>query len=252
MHLLYDTENPKAVDLHSFLAERINLKDGDENICIVLGGDGFMLRSIRSHYRAETVFLGLNCGAVGFLLNEVPTERDAVVESIQEEKFSIRNFPRIEMACTDLSGQSHSAAAVNDIYLERMTGQTVHFRLQINEITVIEKLVCDGIILSTALGSTAYNFSASGAVCHPNLGIISVTPICPHSPRLGSVILPIESTIELEALSPENRQAQAVADGVVFQNVVRMSVTCAAEGVQLAFLDGHDYTAAMFQKVLLV
>jgi NAD+ kinase len=252
MKILHDTENPKAVRLFNTLRRHLSARDGGEHLNLVLGGDGFMLHAIRNHYHPDVAFLGLNCGSIGFLLNEVPREPKALVPMIRERQFGIRKFPRIQMKVRDLDGRTHRAAAINDIYLERMTGQSCHLRLDVDGITMVEKMVCDGIIVSTALGSTAYNVSASGPVCHPSLEIVCVTPICPHSPRLSPVVLSLSSTISMDVLHPERRLAQAVADGVVFPNVVEMTVTPSRGKVSLAFLDGHDYTSAMIHKVLRV
>ncbi|MBI2194970.1 MAG: NAD(+)/NADH kinase [Planctomycetes bacterium] len=219
---------------------------------IILGGDGFMLRCLRESYQPDRVFLGLNCGSIGFLLNDVPPNLDALIAQLRGGRYRIQKFPRMEMEAVDLSGNEHHATAVNDIYLERMTGQTCHLRLEIDQITVVNRLVCDGVILSTALGSTAYNFSASGFVCHPSLKVMCVSPICAHSPRLSPVILPLGSRLLLEVISPEKRKAQAVADGVAVPHVASMTVTPCREEVQMAFLEGHDYTAAMLHKVLTV
>jgi NAD+ kinase len=252
MRILHDTHNPKAAKLHEALGKRLAVDDRDDGVLLVLGGDGFMLRAIRENYRPERAFLGLNCGSIGFLLNNVPDDLSGLAETLRNKRFSIRKFPRIAMEALDCDGKGHEATALNDIYVERMTGQTCHLRLEIDGFTVVERLVCDGVVMSTALGSTAYNFSASGPVCSPSLRTMCVTPICPHSPRLSSVVLPLDSTVFLEVLSPTRRTVEAVADGVAVPNIASMTVTPADQDVQLAFLEGHDYTAEMIHKVLTV
>jgi len=252
MQILHDVHNPRAVKLYEALVGLLEPGGTHPNGFLVLGGDGFMLRSIRENYQPDAVFLGLNCGSVGFLLNAVPDRIPGLAELIRDGRFSIRKFPRIAMDATDCEGNPHEAAALNDIYLERMTAQTCHLRLEIDGITVVEKLVCDGVVMSTALGSTAYNFSASGPVCSPSLRAMCVTPICPHSPRLSSVVLPLDSTVFVEVLSASRRQAQASADGIVFSNIESLRVEPTKQDVQLAFLEGHDYTAEMIHKVLRV
>jgi len=252
MQILHDAHNPRAVKLYGELVGLLKPEETPANDFLVLGGDGFMLRAIRENYQPDAVFLGLNCGSVGFLLNAVPDSIPGLAEMIRDGRFSIRKFPRLAMSATDCEGGSHEAAALNDIYVERMTGQTCHIRLEIDGITAVERLVCDGVVMSTALGSTAYNFSASGPVCSPSLRTMCVTPICPHSPRLSSVVLPFDSTVFVEVLSASRRQAQASADGVVVSNIESMKVKPADQDVQLAYLEGHDYTAEMIHKVLRV
>ena len=252
MQILYDSDNPRAAELYECLKAPLSSEDTGPETFLVLGGDGFMLRSLRERYHPGAVFLGLNCGSVGFLLNAVPEDLPELVGKIRAKSFSIRKFPRIAMEVADQEGRTHRATAVNDIYLERTEGQCCHLRLVVDGIPVVERLVCDGIITSTALGSTAYNFSASGPVCHPSLRVLCVTPICPHSPRLRSVVLPLSSTISIEVLDPARRKAQALADGITFENITALTVTQSQEEVQLAFFDGHDYTAEMIHKVLTV
>ncbi|MDA1142655.1 MAG: NAD(+)/NADH kinase [Planctomycetota bacterium] len=251
MKILYDEENTKAASLHGFLAGRLNI-EGDDQVNIVLGGDGFMLRSVREHYSPDAVFLGINCGSVGFLLNNLPQDLEELVRRLQSKSYSVQSFPRIRTHAEGLDGQTWEAAAINDIYLERMVPQANHLRIVINEITVVEKMVCDGMVFATALGSTAYNFSAAGPACHPSLKVLCATPICPHTPRLHPAVLPLDSTIQLEVLDPLKRRAQAVADGVVFPNVLRLTITLDPREVKLAYFEDHDYTAQMIEKVLAV
>ncbi|MDP6505842.1 MAG: hypothetical protein QF886_19630 [Planctomycetota bacterium] len=251
MKILYDEENPKAASLHEFLAERVDL-EGDEHVNIVLGGDGFMLRAVREHYSSDAVFLGINCGSVGFLLNNLPEDSEELVCRLQSKSYTIRSFPRIRTHAQSIDGQTWEAAAINDIYLERMVPQAIHLRIMIDEITVVEKMVCDGMVFCTALGSTAYNFSASGPACHPSLRVLCATPICPHTPRLSPAVIPLESTIQLQVLDPLKRRAQAVADGIVFPNVSHLTITLDPSEVKLAYFEDHDYTTEMIEKVLAV
>ena len=144
------------------------------------------------------------------------------------------------------------ALAVNDVYLERMSGQTAHLRIEIDGVHVVERLVCDGIIASTALGSTAYHFSASGHACHPGVRAIHLTPICPHSPRLTPLTLPAEAKIAIEVLGSDKRPVRAVADGVGHPNISRIEIERADVDVRLAFLDGHNFTTTLVEKILRV
>ena len=186
-----NTNNPVARVLSERLRERVNFDDLPDDLCVVLGGDGFMLETIRE-VGASHVFLGINAGRVGFLLND-PEDFESTVEALESQLWTVHTFPRLNMrAEPSKDGTVMNALAVNDVYLERMSGQTAHLQIEIDGVRVVDRLVCDGIIASTALGSTAYHFSASGHACHPGVRAIHLTPICPHSPRLTPLTLPAD------------------------------------------------------------
>ena len=249
--LRIDVHNPVANALSERLMARINFDTLPDELCVVIGGDGFMLESIRT-VGAGHVFLGLNAGRVGFLLNDAE-DFEATIEAIEGQQWDVHTFPRLAMRATHNNNEPTSEAmAVNDVYLERMSGQTAHLQIEINNVPVVNRLVCDGIIASTALGSTAYHFSASGHACHPGVRAIHLTPICTHSPRLAPITLPANAHIAIDVISPEKRPVRAVADGVAHPNVSRIEVQRADVDVRLAFLDGHDFTATLVEKILRV
>ncbi len=246
-----DPNNPVAGALRDRLADRIDFTRLPEELCLVLGGDGFMLETIRAEGPGR-VFLGLNAGRVGFLLND-PEDFEATIEAIEGHAWTVHTFPRLAMRAIPADGGPEmKALAVNDVYLERMSGQTAHLRITIDQVEVVDRLVCDGIIASTALGSTAYHFSASGHACHPGVRAIHLTPICPHSPRLAPLTLPAEARIAFDVIQSDKRPVRAVADGVGHQNVARIEIERADVDVRLAFLDGHDFTATLVEKILQV
>ena len=246
-----DPQNPVARALHDRLMDRIDLARLPDELCLVLGGDGFMLETIRKQGPGR-VFLGLNAGRVGFLLND-PEDFESTIEAIEANAWTVHTFPRLAMRAIPANAtEPMEALAVNDVYLERMSGQTAHLRITIDRVEVVDRLVCDGIIASTALGSTAYHFSASGHACHPGVRAIHLTPICAHSPRLAPITLPAEATIAFDVVQPEKRPVRAVADGVGHPNVARIEIQRADVDVRLAFLDGHDFTATLVDKILRV
>lgn len=250
MPLIYDELSHKATFIYRFLHERLATVALPPHLYVVIGGDGFMLQCVRNHYAPERIFLGLNCGRLGFLLNELPEELETLPERLLSPSLRISTFPRIRMRAQDVAGNHHEALALNDIYLERMTGQTCHLKLQINGTVVVHELVCDGMIFSTALGSTAYTFSAGGIPCHPSLQVIGITPICPHVPRMTPLVFPLSSTVEACVLSIERRRVRAVVDGVDFNEISHLSVSDANSPVQLAFFQEHDFTGTLVRKVL--
>ena len=227
-----NTANAAAKVLHERLAERIDFRELPEDLCLVLGGDGYMLQSIRE-VGASHVFLGINAGRVGFLLND-PEDFEAMVEALEHRAWTVHTFPRLRMLAYSADDDAPTEAlAVNDVYLERMSGQTAHLQIEIDHVRVVDRLVCDGIIASTALGSTAYHFSASGHACHPGVRAIHLTPICTHSPRLAPITLPAEARIAIECMGADKRPVRAVADGVGHPRVRRIEIERADVDVRL-------------------
>lgn len=243
--ILADPRNPGAQSLAAALQKRG--VEGDE-IAIVIGGDGFMLQSIHEHGN-NFIYLGLNAGHIGFLLNDVD-DLDVVVDAIERRAWTTVGFPVLEGIVHRADGTITRARALNDLYLERASGQMARLALYIDGICAVESLSADGIVVSTALGSTAYNFSAGGPACHPSLRVLTVTAICPHRPRLPPFVLPQTSVARVEVIHPDRRPVRAVADGRDIDEVVALDIHVLPDEVQLAYLEGHDFTACMFRKIL--
>jgi NAD+ kinase len=261
-----DRKNARARDLADFLCAARVEAELPEDICLVLGGDGTMLRAIRELGPAF-LFLGLNCGRVGFLLNEYE-EPSVVLRRLVDREWSSLPFPRLRLSAW---GPPHETAiapggvgeaapdrrppltgfAVNDVYVERMTAQSSNLRVHIDGALVVERLACDGLVVSTSLGSTGYALAAGGPACHPRLRGMLITPICAHRPRLGPLLVPQDARVEVVPVDAHRRPVRAVADGVDFHAVTRLLVEDARSDVRLAFFNDHDFTSTMFRKVLL-
>lgn len=246
--LAVDPNNPRAAEIVRTLSEHVDLTSLAPDLCVVAGGDGFLLSTIRER-GSRTTYLGINAGRLGFLLNDVG-EPGPVAEQLRRQAWSVTAFPRLRVTAERTDGTTVTALAVNDLYMERATGQTAHLQVAINGDIVVSRLICDGMLVATALGSTAYSYSAGGVPCHPLVRTVLVTPIAPHVPRLTPMALPTDAVVELTALDIHRRPVRAVADGVDLGPVVRMRVEDAGDEIRLAFLESHDFTRAMFRKVL--
>lgn len=246
-----DPRNPRAAELFEALRPHLDPADLPDELCLVVGGDGWMLRCIREN-GPGLVYLGLNAGNLGFLLNEVRPllEPAGLAAALRERRWLVQSFPRLGLDAWGDDGPPRHAEAVNDVYVERSSGHTAHLRLVINGLCVVERMVCDGLIVATGLGSTAYSFSAGGVPCHPLVRAVHVTPICPHTPRLSPFTLMEDARIEIEILHPERRPARVVSDGVDHGAAVRLCVARVEQDVRLAFLEGHHFTTALIQKIL--
>ena len=246
--ILVDPMNPTARRLEAKLLERFDPSDLPDDVHIVVGGDGFMLRSVSAHgYNAR--YVGLNAGRIGFLLNDV-TDWDAAAKTLREATWTEHAFHVLQASLEFDDGTTLLTQAINDVALERSTGQTAHLKVAINGALVVERLVSDGIIVSTALGSTAYTVSAGGPACHPSLQLLAVTPICPHHPRLAPFLLPDSVSARIDVLDAHRRPVRAVADGRTHDGVTGCTISAHPDKVRIGWLSAPDFTQRMVTKIL--
>ncbi len=242
-----DPQNPRAVSYREELARRVPEDIGGDDLVVVIGGDGFLLQTVARLGLARR-YLGINAGHLGFLLNDVD-DWDRLAERLVGGRFVETRFPVLSAAMHRSTGEVVVDFAINDVYLERMTSQTVRLRVSIDGDTVVDPLVADGVILSTAVGSTAYAFSAGGPAIHPAMRVIGVTPICPHQPRLSSMVLPASSVVQVDVQNAERRPVRCVADGRGVDAVVRVDVRLGPAEATLCHLEGHAPTLRMVHKL---
>ena len=243
-----DQRNPKAVERGRLLSGLLDLNSLPERVCVVLGGDGHMLRVIHEQ-GPEWTYMGLNCGRVGFLLNEAD-DLAAFAQALLQVDYQVREVPRLRATGQTRKGSSAIGLAINDVYLERMTGQTAHLRVLVDGTEVVERLVCDGLIVATALGSTAYSLAAGGPACHFSLQLTELVAIAPHKPRLPPILLPREACITMEVQDADRRPVRMVCDGRDHDDVVQVQIDDSGSPVRLAFLRDHDPTGALISKLV--
>ncbi len=195
----------------------------EAEVLVALGGDGFMLHTLHQMLesgRPRPVF-GMNRGTVGFLMNDWRLDR--LAERIKGAK-AIRVAP-LEMTAQTISGESFTHAAINEVSLLRETRQTAKIEVSVNGRTAMPEIACDGILVATPAGSTAYNLSAGGPILPLQAKMLALTPISPFRPRRWSgAILPDDTCICFKVLDPENRPVSAVADQLEVRDVTQVDV----------------------------
>jgi NAD+ kinase len=196
---------------------------GSAETLVALGGDGFMLETLHHMLDAgctKPVF-GMNRGTVGFLMNEWRIDR--LAERIAAAK-PIRVAP-LEMRATTVTGETFVHAAINEVSLLRETRQTAKIEISVNGRVALPELACDGVLVATPAGSTAYNLSAHGPILPLAAKMLALTPISPFRPRRWSgAILPDDTAVCFRILEAENRPVSAVADQIEVRDVARVEV----------------------------
>jgi len=191
------------------------------DVIVALGGDGFMLQTLREMMGAGKQIYGMNRGTVGFLMNEYREEglRERISEAIAE---TIRP---LEMTVVDEWGKTSKALAINEVSLLRQSYQAAKICIAIDGKVRLEELICDGVMVATPAGSTAYNLSAHGPILPLDAPLLALTPVSPFRPRRWrGALLPNQSTVEFEILEPEKRPVNAVADHTEIKSVRTVSV----------------------------
>ena len=205
------------------LSAKHEFVDAEEaDVIIALGGDGLMLHGMHKFLAAGKPIYGLNCGTVGFLMNRIEGERDLAERVASAEETHV--YP-LKMTAKTTDGQQHEMLAFNEVSVIRYSNQTANLQLTINGVVRIPKLVCDGILVSTPMGSTAYNLSAHGPILPIGSNVLALTPVSPFRPRRWhGALLPREAVVELTNLDPSKRPLGASADFHEVRDVVSLVV----------------------------
>lgn len=201
-----------------------NFVDPNEaDAIIALGGDGFMLQTLHGmleNHKILPVF-GMNLGTVGFLMNE--WRLDGLDQRLERAK--VYKVNPLRMLATTVSGEQIALPAINEVSLLRETRQTAWLEVSVDNRVVIPELVCDGALVSTPAGSTAYNLSAQGPILPLGCGLVALTPISPFRPRRWrGAILPERTKVKLRVVDPVKRPVSAVADQREVRDVASVEI----------------------------
>ncbi len=213
-------------DTAQLALKRLSQRYGNSQIhnadfVVCLGGDGFMLEALHKVLDRSLAIYGMNYGTVGFLMNAA-NEED-LLRRLENAQPSVLH--PLHMTATTTSGAVRSALALNDVFLFRQTRQTSRIKIEIDGRTRLEELICDGIIVSTPAGSTAYNLSAHGPIVPLSSNILPLTPISAFRPRRWrGALLPSTAVVKLTLLDTEKRSTAAVADFTEIRDVAEVVV----------------------------
>lgn len=196
------------------------LPEQAEVIC-ALGGDGFMLSTLHRYGALNLPVFGMKLGSVGFLMNHYHQEN--LVERLRNTECSV--LKPLEMQVLTESGTQHTILAYNEVSLLRQTRQAARIEVALNGQVRLDELVCDGILVATPAGSTAYNFSAMGPILPLGSAVIALTPIAPFRPRRWrGAILRADTQVKLRVLDPYKRPVSVTADSHEVRDVTEVNI----------------------------
>jgi NAD+ kinase len=191
------------------------------DVIVALGGDGMMLQTMHRHLNSRIPIYGMNRGSVGFLLNDYDEMK--LVERLEAAETTV--IHPLRMTAHDRRKATHEALAINEVSLFRQIYQAAKLKIAVDGKVRMDELICDGVLVSTPAGSTAYNLSAHGPILPINAPLLAMTPISPFRPRRWrGALLPASSTIEFRVLEPEKRPVAAVADAFEVRDVAHVVV----------------------------
>ncbi|MEO0637855.1 MAG: NAD kinase [Pseudomonadota bacterium] len=209
------------------------------DVVVALGGDGFMLQTIHQTFDSKLPIFGMNKGTVGFLMNnyspeDLPGRLSAAIHT---------DISPLRMVATDKDGVEHSALAINEVSLLRQSYQAARLDIHVDGHRRMEGLVCDGVLVSTAAGSTAYNYSAHGPILPIDAQLLALTPVSPFRPRRWrGALLPQRVAITIDVVEATKRPVNAVADHFEVKSVHRVEVSqCKSNSARLMFDHNHSW-----------
>lgn len=236
-----------ATDAFDMLVKRYGNHPPEEaDVIVALGGDGFMLQTLHATQHLDIPVYGMNRGSVGFLLNEY--QRDGLPDRIAQAEMAVLNPLRMRAWRSD--GSVHEALAINEVSLLRQGAQAAKLRVIVDGRERLAELVCDGAMISTPAGSTAYNYSAHGPILPIASDVLALTPVAAFRPRRWrGALLPKHARIQFEVLEPQKRPVMADADSRSVRNVVRVEILSVNEiAHKILFDPGHGLEERLIRE----
>jgi NAD+ kinase len=216
------SDRPEAQEARDRLTSRYgSTPENEADVIVALGGDGFMLETLHTVMERRTPVFGMNRGSVGFLMNDY--EEEGLLERLADAGRAV--IHPLQMDAWTETGQVHSGLAINEVSLLRQTRQSAKLRISVDDRVRLEELSCDGCLVATAAGSTAYNLSAHGPIIPLDSRVLALTPISAFRPRRWrGALLPHQAKVCFEILEADKRPVSATADNFEVRRVVKVDV----------------------------
>jgi NAD+ kinase len=221
IHVIADSSPNAQAAKRSIIKKYKNYPINDSDVFSVLGGDGFMLASLKKYQKHKIPFYGMNKGNRGFLLNRFD-EKDLINKI---NKANIAELHPLEMYAKNKNGKIKTAIAVNEVSVFRETRQAAKLEIKIDNKVRMKEIICDGTLVATPAGSTAYNLSARGPVLDLESNLLALTPISPFKPRAWrGASINNNAKVSIKNLDPKKRPVSVVADNVEFRHVLNVNI----------------------------
>ena len=198
-----------------------SIEPDEADVIVPLGGDGFMLETLHAHLALALPIYGMNLGTVGFLLNAYGVEglEERIGRAQRVQLYPLRMQARLG------DGELVEAIGINEVSIYRETRQAARLRIAIDGVDRLPELICDGVLVATPAGSTAYNLSAHGPIIPLGANLLALTPISPFRPRRWrGALLPSQSRFRIDTLDPGKRPVSAVADFTEVRDIVSVEI----------------------------
>lgn len=214
-----------------------HFSEEEADVIVALGGDGAMLDTLRRRFDDGKPVYGMHQGTVGFLMNDYHT--DGLIERIEAAERA--TLSPLRMQATDLNGTVHRAMAINEVSLLRQTAQSARLKIIVDGRVRMEELVCDGLMVATPAGSTAYNLSAHGPILPIGAKLLALTPVSAFRPRRWrGALLKAEARVDIEVVAPDRRPVSASADNEEVRDIIKVTVeTDPSRTLKVLFDPGH-------------
>ena len=221
MNKIISDKNSKSQKIKSFLLKKLKNNKLKINFFIVIGGDGFMLKTLKKNIKSSRVFYGINSGNYGFLMNKFSSKN--IIKNLFKAKMI--SISPLEMKVITKNGISKKYLAINEVSILRQSRQAASLQVISGKKYIIKKLISDGILVSTPAGSTAYNMSVNGPILSLNSKKLSVSPISAFRPRRWrGKIISDKSIVQIKNLNSLKRPVSAVADNIEIRNAKRIII----------------------------
>ena len=227
------SDQPEAQSALSRLQQRYgNVRPEQADIIVALGGDGFILHTLHAHLASQTPIYGMNRGSIGFLMNgynedDLPERLDQAVST---------TLHPLRMTAIDRKGEKHEALAINEVALYRQARYAAKIKILVDKVVRMEELICDGVLIATPAGSSAYNLSAAGPIIPLGAELLALTPISAFRPRRWrGALLPAKALIEFHVSDASFRTVSTTADFHEVRDVKSVAI-CQDQTVSLTLL----------------
>lgn len=232
-----------------YLSRFDSVPANEADIIIAIGGDGFLLRTLHKLHLYNKPVYGIHCGSIGFLMNSPAP--DTLLERLEEATSTILH--PLAMRCLTQEGSTITDFALNEVSLIRQSSQAAKIQIEIDGIIRLDSLICDGVLVATPAGSTAYNLSAHGPILPIGTNLLALTPISPFRPRRWrGALLPDTAHVKFKILEADRRPVNASADDSLVLNVLEVNIhQDKSRGYKLLFDPEHNLEERILKEQFL-